>query len=513
MTLATLLSRTPQGLEAPLVRVEVDVGAGLPAFAVVGLLETAVKESKDRVRAALANCGYEFPAGRVTVNLAPADLPKEGGRFDLAIAIGILVASERLPAEAFAGVELYGELSLGGELHGTRGLLPSALQAARVGHVLIVPTTNGREAALAKGTRVFVAAHLQDVCRHATGQRALAIEAQVLAPALGHDGHGPDLADVCGQAGARRALEIAAAGEHSLLLIGPPGSGKSMLAQRLPGLLPELDENEAIESAAIRSLSLHGFRLDGWRRRPFRAPHHTASAVALVGGGGRPRPGEISLAHNGVLFLDELPEFDRTVLEVLREPLESGHIVLSRAARQAEYPARFQLVAAMNPCPCGHFGDSRGRCRCPPERVAAYRSRISGPLLDRIDLHVEVGRVAVDEIAATATPENSATVAARVAEARSLQRQRQACTNARLAGNDLATRCHAEPGALELLARAMRQLGLSARGYHRVLRVSRTIADLAGSAGVRAEHVAEAITLRQLDRQSGVAEHDRPVSG
>ncbi len=463
MTLATLLSRTPQGLEAPLVRVEVDVGAGLPAFSVVGLLETAVKESKDRVRAALANCGHDFPAGRVTVNLAPADLPKEGGRFDLAIAIGILVASERLPAAPFAGVELYGELSLGGDLHGTRGLLPSALQAARVGHLLIVPAANGREAALAKGTRVFVAAHLQDVCRHAAGQHPLAIEAQVWAPALGNVGHGPDLADVRGQAGARRALEIAAAGEHSLLLIGPPGSGKSMLAQRLPGLLPELDEDEAIESAAIRSLSLHGFRLEGWRRRPFRAPHHTASAVALVGGGGRPRPGEISLAHNGVLFLDELPEFDRTVLEVLREPLESGHIVLSRAARQAEYPARFQLVAAMNPCPCGHFGDSRGRCRCPPERVAAYRSRISGPLLDRIDLHVEVGRVALDEIAATAMPENSATVAARVAAARSLQRQRQTRTNARLEGDDLATRCRAEPGALELLARAMRQLGLSAR--------------------------------------------------
>jgi len=513
MTLATLLSRTPQGLEAPLVRVEVDVGVGLPSFSVVGLLETAVKESKDRVRAALANCGHEFPARRVTVNLAPADLPKEGGRFDLAIAIGILVASDRLPAGPFAGVELYGELSLGGELHGTRGLLPSALQAARVGHALIVPISNGREAALAKGTHVFVAAHLQEVCRHAAGQQALPIEAKVFAPALATVGHGPDLAEVRGQAGGRRALEIAAAGEHSLLLIGPPGSGKSMLAQRLPGLLPELDEDEAIESAAIRSLSLQGFRLDGWRRRPFRAPHHTASAVALVGGGGRPRPGEISLAHNGVLFLDELPEFDRTVLEVLREPLESGHIVLSRAARQAEYPARFQLVAAMNPCPCGHFGDPRGRCRCPPERVAAYRSRISGPLLDRIDLHVEVGRVALDEIAATAMPENSATVAGRVAEARSLQRQRQGRTNARLDGNDLAARCLAESGALELLARAMRQLGLSARAYHRVLRVSRTIADLAGSASVRAEHVAEAITLRQLDRQTLLAEQAGAVSG
>ena len=488
-------------MNAPLVRVEVDVGSGLPSFSIVGLAETAVRESKDRVRAALANCGQEFPPGRITVNLAPADLPKEGGRFDLPIAIGILVASAQLPGEAFQQTELYGELSLGGDLHAIRGALPTTLQATRQGNRVILPAANGDEACLARRGRVHLANHLTEVCRHATGARRLAEAPVSTLPVAAH--RCADLSDVRGQSRARRALEIAAAGEHSLLFVGPPGAGKSMLAQRLPGLLPPLSEDQALETAAVRSLTCGGFITGDWRRRPFRGPHHTASAVALVGGGSPPRPGEISLAHNGVLFLDELPEFDRRVLEVLREPLESGFIVISRASRQAECPARFQLVAAMNPCPCGYLGDAARSCSCSLERIQAYRSRISGPLLDRIDLQVEVSRVRIEEICCGEAAEPSSTVASRVARAHALQIERQNVANAHLEASALAEFCGVQPPALRLLEHAAERLALSARAYHRIMRVARSIADLAGEREVTPEHIAEATSLRGLDRRSG----------
>ncbi|HEY6641710.1 MAG TPA: YifB family Mg chelatase-like AAA ATPase [Povalibacter sp.] len=511
--MATVLSRAQHGMDAPQVRVEVDISNGLPAFTIVGLPEAVVKESKDRVRAAIANCNFEMPAGRITVNLSPADLPKEGGRFDLPIALGILLASGQLPGANLECCELYGELSLSGEVRPVKGALLSALAASRVGHSLIVPPANAQEAQLVTQCRVAVATHLLEVAAHATQSRTLSFKAGESLPAA--TANALDLGDVRGQQHARRALEIAAAGQHSLLFIGPPGTGKSMLAQRLPGLLPPMSEQEALEVAAVRSICGAALRLDEWRIRPFRSPHHTASAIALVGGGAMPRPGEISLAHNGVLFLDELPEFGRRVLEVLREPMENGYITVSRAAQQLEFPASFQLIAAMNPCPCGYLGDSQGRCRCSLDKIEKYRARISGPVLDRLDMHVEVPRVAPHALHGEgAGIESSAVVAERVRCARELQSARQGKANARLGNREMTMHCRASRQAAAMLERATAALGLSARAHHRILRVARTIADLAGTDEIGENQVGEAIALRRFDRsRANGAVTPSPVSG
>ena len=439
MSLATIHSRATVGIKAPAVTVEVHLANGLPALNIVGLPEAAVKESKDRVRAALQNAQFEFPARRITVNLAPADLPKEGGRFDLPIALGILAASGQIPADKLELYEFIGELALSGELRSVRGVLPVALQCKQAARTLVLPAQNGDEAALIRDAVVQPAQHLLEICAHLHEQQPLPFAEAPVPQNMEPDY--PDMAEVYGQHQARRALEIAAAGNHSVLFYGPPGTGKTMLASRLPGILPPMSEEEAIDSAVIASVSEQGFSVAQWGHHPYRAPHHTASAVALVGGGSTPRPGEISLAHQGVLFLDELPEFDRKVLEVLREPLESGQITISRAARQAEFPARFQLIAAMNPCPCGYLGHPNGRCRCTAEQVARYRARLSGPLLDRIDMHVEVPPLPKGTLQQKQTMEGSASVRQRVSQCRQRQTTLRGKANSQLNNKEIERFC------------------------------------------------------------------------
>jgi magnesium chelatase family protein len=499
MSLAVVHSRALAGIDAPPVTVEVHLSNGLPGLSIVGLPETEVKESRDRVRSALLTAKFEFPARRITVNLAPADLPKEGGRFDLPIALGILAASGQIPVSALQNVEFIGELALTGQLRPVRGALTAALAARTARRALMLPTANADEAVLADGASVFAAAHLLDVTAHLHGTALLPAHRFAALPL---EDAGPDLREVRGQQHAKRALEIAAAGSHSLLLIGPPGTGKTMLASRLPGILPRMTDAEALEAAAVQSVSHQGFTLTRWKKRPFRAPHHTASGVALVGGGGNPMPGEISLAHHGVLFLDELPEFDRRVLEVLREPLESGSITISRAARQADFPARFQLVAAMNPCPCGYLGDANGRCHCTADQVRSYRARVSGPLLDRIDLHIEVPAVPNADLFGShpGSGEASAQVRERVQAARERQQQRSGVANARLGAKQIEQVCALDDDNRRLLELAMQRLSLSARAAHRILKVARTIADLDGVERIGNSQLSEAIQYRCLDR-------------
>ena len=495
MSLAIVHSRAKVGVEAPVVTVEAHLANGLPALTLVGLPETAVKESKDRVRSAILNDGFDFPARRITLNLAPADLPKDGGRFDVAIALGILAASGQLPAVALENVEFLGELALSGAIRPVQGVLPAALAARAAGRALVVPVANAEEACLASGLTVIAVEHLLQVVAHFAGRTVM--EPYIASGLLQVSKPYPDLSDVQGQQSAKRALLVAAAGSHNLLFTGPPGTGKTLLASRLPGLLPPLDEQEALEVAAIQSVASHE-PLSSWPQRPFRQPHHSASGPALVGGGSRPQPGEITLAHHGVLFLDELPEFDRKVLEVLREPMESGFIVIARARDRMRFPARFQLVAAMNPCPCGFLGEPTGRCRCTPEQIQRYRNKLSGPLLDRIDLHLTVARETTSLNPLAQSGDNTATAAASVALARGRQVQRQGCANAFLDLPGVRRHCQLTAVDNTWLENACERMTLSLRAAHRLLKVARTLADLEGAGSIERRHLAEALQYRPV---------------
>jgi len=499
MQLATVYTRALVGIKAPEVIVEVHISNGLPALSIVGLPEAAVRESKDRVRAAIINSHFEFPTRRITVNLAPADLPKDGGRYDLPIALGILAASGQIDHMLLSSHEFHGELALSGELRPVNGSLPSSLAASASHRTLVLPTESAIEAALVQKTNVKAAKDLLSICQYLRQQGELDepgiqdihCESSTIA----------DMSDIRGQHHARRALEIAAAGGHNLIMVGPPGTGKSMLASRLPGILPPLSDEQALESASVQSISHQGFSVSNWKRRPFRNPHHTASGVALVGGGSHPSPGEISLAHNGVLFLDELTQFDRHVLDVLREPLETGSIVISRAARQAEFPARFQLIAAMNPCPQGYTCDGKSLCQCTIEQQKRHRSSISAPLLDRIDIHIEVPRLDKSALDSNAPKgESSAHILERVNRAYQCQMQRCGKSNAELNNKEIDQFCQLGVKEKQVLNQAMDKLRLSARAYHRILKLARTIADISESEHIQMPHLAEAITYRSVDR-------------
>ena len=496
MTLACVYSRARIGLESPLVTVEVHLANGLPAFNIVGLPETSVREAKDRVRSAIINCGYEFPAKRITVNLAPADLPKEGGRFDLPIALGILAAASQLPEADLKQYEFAGELALSGELRPIIGEIPMAMACQKSGRTLVIPSENAEQASWVKQAKILSLSHLTQLFPHFLNQQALPfVETTLAHNPTAHNQH--DIADVVGQPLAKRALEIAASGGHNLLFIGPPGTGKTMLASRLPGILPPMTEQEALDSAAIQSICHKSINPDSWLTRPFRAPHHTASSAALVGGGSHPQPGEISLAHNGVLFLDELPEFERKVLDVLREPMESGEVTISRALVKQTFPAQFQLVAAMNPSPTGFYNDKRST----PEQVLRYLNRLSGPFLDRIDIQIEVTRLPKGMWAnSTEKGESSEVIQQRVCQCHHQQILRQGKANAHLSSAELRIVCQLSADDNEFLELAIEKLNLSTRAHHKILKIARTLADMERLENIERKHLTEALSYRAMDR-------------